>query len=455
MQTRFTPEQRQDPAIRASEAILRKCVHCGFCSATCPTYLLAGDELDSPRGRIYLIKDMLENDRPATAEVVRHVDRCLSCLACMTTCPSGVNYQHLVDHARAHIETTYRRPWRDRWMRQLLAAVMPYPNRFRRLLGIARWFKPFARLLPKSLAAALALVPARQNGQPAVSSPAPAIKSASGARVDLSPPAPAPKSPPALAPESPPRARVGVMTGCVQSVLGTSANAATSRLLLRMNCELVELNGCCGSLSHHLGRSDETHQFGAVLIGQLPEANDAATLDAIVTNASGCGTHLKDYGFIFRDDPEIAERADRVSALARDITEFVADLGLPPVTRPGRLRVAYHSACSMQHGQKLHAQPRELLAAAGFEVVEIPEGHVCCGSAGTYNMLQPEFAGQLAARKLAHIAKLDIDVIAAGNLGCMTQLATGTRTPIMHTVELLDWATGGPLPPLLEPYDLA
>jgi glycolate oxidase iron-sulfur subunit len=425
MQTRFTEVQRNDPAIRASEAILRNCVHCGFCSATCPTYLLVGDELDSPRGRIYLIKDMLENDRPATAEVVRHVDRCLSCLACMTTCPSGVHYQHLVDHARAHIESTYRRPWSDRWMRSLLAAVMPYPARFRRLLSLARFVKPIARLLPARVAAALALIPAGAK------------------RRTHNDPAPA-------ALDAPLRARVGLMTGCVQSVLGTAANEATVRLLRRMGCELVDLDGCCGSLTHHLGRAAETRQFAAGFIGQAQAADVQASLDAIVVNASGCGTHLKDYGYLFRDDAGIAGGAAEVSRRARDVTEFVADFGLPPVERPGRLRVAYHSACSMQHGQHVHAPPRQLLTAAGFEVVEIPESHICCGSAGTYNMLQPALAAQLAARKLAHIASLDVDVIAAGNLGCMTQLATGTDTPIVHTVELLDWATGGPVPPRLQ-----
>jgi len=426
MQTRFTAAQRQNPAIRASEAILRNCVHCGFCSATCPTYALLGDELDSPRGRIYLIKDMLESGRPATADVVRHVDRCLSCLACMTTCPSGVHYQHLVDHARAHIEATYRRPLADRWLRRLLAAVMPYPSRFRRLLALARLARPLAPLLPLRLKAALALVPA-----PAREVPAPAAApGAAGAA---------------------PRARVAFAGGCVQSVLGASANAATRRLLERSGCEVVELDGCCGSLTHHLGQGDATRAFAARVIDSVAALEAAAPLDAVVVNASGCGTHLKDYGFVFRDDATLAAGAAGVARRARDITEVLAELGLPAVSNPGRLRVAYHSACSMQHGQRLDAPPRDLLRAAGFDVVEIPEGHLCCGSAGTYNMLQPELAAQLAARKLAHIGTLDIDVVAAGNLGCMTQLGPGCRVPVVHTVELLDWATGGPCPPALAP----
>jgi glycolate oxidase iron-sulfur subunit len=416
-------------------------VHCGFCASTCPTYTLLGDELDSPRGRIYLIKDMLESGRPATAEVVRHVDRCLSCLACMTTCPSGVHYQHLVDHARAHIEATYRRPFADRWLRRLLAAVMPYPSRFRWLLGLARLARPLAPVLPRRLRAALELVP---GSRPAAAAPAPAP--AAPAAAD---PQRAGSAPPQAVP-SKSRPRLGLLTGCVQSVLGAEANAATIRLLERSGCELVALDGCCGSLTHHLGQTAATEQFAARFIDRLQAADGAARLDALVINASGCGTHLKDYGFVFRDQPALAPGATRVAELSRDVTEVVAALGLPPVARPGRLRVAYHSACSLQHGQQLHAPPRELLVAAGFELVEIPEAHLCCGSAGTYNMLQPELAGQLAERKLKNIATLTVDVIAAGNLGCITQLARGASVPIVHTVQLLDWATGGPCPPGLE-----
>jgi glycolate oxidase iron-sulfur subunit len=436
MQTKFTDAQRQDPAIRDSEAILRNCVHCGFCSATCPTYQILGDELDSPRGRIYLIKDMLEHDRPATTEVVRHIDRCLSCLACMTTCPSGVHYQHLVDHARRHIEATYRRPWLDRLQRRLLAAVMPYPARFRRLLAIARLVRPFAPVLPRRLRAALALVPLAARSGPAASAAAKTASTATEAGA-------------AAVVSREPRPRVGIMTGCVQSVLGTDANAATVRLLERMGCEIVAIDGCCGSLTHHLGMAEATRAMAEDFVRHTGEAAEPVPLDAIVVNASGCGTHLKDYGFIFRDDAALAPAAGDVGRLTKDITEFVAARGLPPVTRPGGLRVAYHSACSLQHGQRVHAPPRELLAAAGYTVLEIPEAHLCCGSAGTYNILQPELAQTLAARKLANIATLEADVIAAGNLGCMTQLGTGAGLPIVHTVELLDYATGGPVPPAL------
>ena len=439
MQTRFSAAQLEEPATRASEAILRNCVHCGFCTATCPTYLLEGDELDSPRGRIYLIKDMLENGRPATAEVVHHIDRCLSCLGCMTTCPSGVHYQHLVDHARVHIEATYRRPWVDRWMRRGLAAVLPYPARFRWLLALARAARPLAPILPARVAAALRLVPAGRAARPAGSERV-------GERAARSPAAPVPAR--GGDPRASTRPRVAMLTGCVQSVLGGDANAAARRLLERMGCDVVDVDGCCGAVTHHLGLAKETHQFADRFVAGV--AATGAPLEAIVVTASGCGTHLKDYGFAFRDTADFAAGAARVSGLTRDVTELVAVRGLPAVVNPGRLRVAYHSACSLQHGQRVHAAPRELLAAAGFTVVEIPEGHVCCGSAGTYNMLQPELSRKLAERKLAQIAKLDIDVIAAGNLGCMTQLATGAAHPIVHTVELLDWATGGPKPPALE-----
>jgi glycolate oxidase iron-sulfur subunit len=311
-------------------------------------------------------------------------------------------------------------------MRRLLAAVMPYPARFRWLLRLARLVRPLAPLLPERLGAALALVPRRE------------VVSRS-----------APPSPSRDAPGEAPAPRVALLAGCVQSVLGAGTNAATERLLARMGCEQVTIDGCCGSLTHHLGRTGATRDFGAQFAAQVAVAHAESPLDAVVVNASGCGTHLKDYGFVFREDAALATSAARVSELTRDICEFVAARGLPPVVNPGQLRVAYHSACSLQHGQHVHAPPRDLLRAAGFTVIEIPEGHVCCGSAGTYNMLQPGFARRLAERKLAQIARLDIDVIAAGNLGCMTQLASGATKPIVHTVELLDWATGGPVPPAL------
>jgi glycolate oxidase iron-sulfur subunit len=428
VQTRFTAAQLADSTVAASEPILRKCVHCGFCTATCPTYVLLGDELDSPRGRIYLIKDMLENDRAPTAAVVQHVDRCLSCLSCMTTCPSGVHYQHLVDHARAHIERGYRRPLFDRWLRGALAAVLPYPGRVRAALALARLALPVAAWLPAPLRALLALAPSARAARG--ESPAPsagATRAASAARK-----------------------RVAVLTGCVQTVISPEINAATIRLLSRAGVEVVTVDGCCGSLVHHLGREAHNRSLAAVVIERVHAELTRGGLDAVVANASGCGTHVKDYGYVFRDDAALAAKAAAVSAKARDVTELLVEIGLPPVAA-GRetIAVAYHSACSMQHGQKIERPPRDLLAQAGFDVREIAEGHLCCGSAGTYNVLQPEIAGRLRERKQAHIARTAAAVVATGNIGCITQLRAGAQMPIVHTVELLDWATGGPVPPAL------
>ena len=426
MQTRFTARQLENPTVAASEPILRKCVHCGFCTATCPTYVLLGDELDSPRGRIYLIKEMLENDRPATSAVVQHVDRCLSCLSCMTTCPSGVHYQHLVDHARVHIERTYRRPLAERWLRAALAGVLPYPRRVRAALAAARLVRPFARLLPVSLRAMLELMP-RKRAVERGAADAPA--SAAGPR----------------------RKRVALVTGCVQTVIAPEINAATIRLLERCGVEVVRVDGCCGALVHHLGKERRTAALGAALVERLHAELEGAGLDAVVANASGCGTHVKDFGYVFRDDVELAERAAAVSAKARDVTEVLAELGLPPVVRDApKIAVAYHSACSMQHGQRVEQPPRALLAAAGFTVHEIAEGHLCCGSAGTYNVLQPELANRLRERKLGNIARTRAYVVATGNVGCITQLNVGGGIPVVHTVELLDWATGGPRPPAIK-----
>ncbi|HET8698856.1 MAG TPA: heterodisulfide reductase-related iron-sulfur binding cluster, partial [Gammaproteobacteria bacterium] len=399
MQTRFSATQLADPDVAASEQILRKCVHCGFCTATCPTYVLLGDELDSPRGRIYLIKEMLENDRPATADVVRHVDRCLSCLACMTTCPSGVHYQHLIDHARVHVERTYRRPPVDRALRALLAWTLPYPRRFRAALALAALARPFAAVLPRRVRAMLELTgrwagAARSVRDTSVSS----ARGASG----VSPAGSAAVSR-AASPDIR-RARVALVTGCVQTVLDPEINAATIRLLERAGAEVVSVAGCCGSIVHHLGREPASHALAAALIERLHRELEAG-LDAIVVNASGCGTQLKDYGYMFRNDAALAAKSAAVSAKTRDVTEALAELGLPPRARGGAPTVAYHSACSMQHGQKLDALPRQLLRDAGFEVREIAEGHLCCGSAGTYNVLQPEIAAQLRDRKLASIGR--------------------------------------------------
>jgi glycolate oxidase iron-sulfur subunit len=430
MQTNFSPTLLADPHMQASEKILRTCVHCGFCTATCPTYLLLGDELDSPRGRIYLIKDMLENNRPASHEVTTHIDRCLSCLACMTTCPSGVHYAHLVDHARAHIEKTYRRPLPERALRAALARILPSPALFRLALAAGKLGRPFATILapiPRigpRIAAMLELVPKR------------------------APPRILATQRPAAAAERPAtKRRVALLTGCAQSVLTPQTNAAAVDLLSRLGVEVVtaEGEGCCGSLVHHMGYEARALKQARVNIDAWSREIDAGGLEAILISASGCGTTVKDYGFMLRSDPAYSEKAARISALAKDITEYLATLDLK-FPAPSKLIVAYHSACSMQHGQKVTEQPKALLRKAGFIVREPAEGHICCGSAGIYNIMQPEIASQLRARKLRNLARVKPDVIAAGNVGCIAQIGGGANVPVVHTVELLNWAAGGAKP---------
>jgi glycolate oxidase iron-sulfur subunit len=437
MKTEFSLAQLADPDIAEADKILRACVHCGFCTATCPTYVLLGDELDSPRGRIYLIKEMLEKDKPPTAEVVKHIDRCLSCLACMTTCPSGVNYMHLVDQARVRIERQYTRPLAERALRAVLAWVLPRPNLFRASMILARLGRPLAALLPGSapgaavpslsrrIKAMLALAP---RGLPPPGAAAGSVFPAVGQR----------------------RGRVALLQGCAQQVLAPRINQAAIRLLTRHGVEvvLVKDEQCCGALTHHLGRDgDALARARANIAAWLAEAGRGG-LDAIVVTTSGCGTVIKDYGFMLREDRAFAAPAAKISALARDISEYVSELDLPAPQQRSDLVVAYHSACSLQHGQKITQAPKELLSKNGFVVKDVPESHLCCGSAGTYNILQPELAGRLRDRKVANIASVKPDMIAAGNIGCMVQIAGATSVPVVHTIELLDWATGGPRPGL-------
>jgi len=428
MQTFFTPEQLQVPAIARSNQILRSCVHCGFCTATCPTYQILGDELDSPRGRIYLIKEMLENDRPADAKTVKHIDRCLSCLACMTTCPSGVHYMHLVDHARAHIEKTYKRPMFERLLRWTLARVLPNPMLFRVALLGAKIGRPFAFLVPDArLRAMLEMAP--KQVPPVSRNDDPQTFAAQGVR----------------------KMRVALMTGCAQKALNTDINDATIRLLTRLGAEVViaEGMGCCGALVHHMGKEDESHAAAAKNIKAWMAEVNGKGLDAVVINTSGCGTTIKDYGHMFRNDP-LAGDAAKVSALAMDVSEVLMKLDLPYGGAPD-MRVAYHAACSLQHGQQIKTYPKDLLKRAGFEVVEPKDSHLCCGSAGTYNLMQPEISKELKKRKVATLMAKTPDVIAAGNIGCMMQIGSAAGVPVVHTVELLDWATGGPRPPALDP----
>ena len=426
MQTNFTKKQLQDSNISSADGILRKCVHCGFCNATCPTYQIVGDELDGPRGRIYLIKDMLENDKPANEKIAKHIDRCLSCYACMTTCPSGVNYMHLVDHARNHIEKTFVRPFFDRFIRNLLSKILPSPTLFRMAGYSARLFYPFRFLFPKKIKNMMKYMP---NSFPVSRQENKEIYSPVGKTY----------------------ARVALLTGCVQRVISPQINDATIEILNRHGVEVIvpKKVDCCGSLNHHLGKEELAHKSFINNINSWFKWYEEKNLDAILVTTSGCGTTLKDYGYIFRDHPdkELRRRAKMVSSLAKDVTEYLGkNIKLNYVKKDKKFTIAYHSACSMQHGQKIHSQPMDLLKKTGNEIVEIPDGHLCCGSAGTYNLLQDEMAAELLKRKVSNIDKVKPDFISTGNIGCMTQISSGTKIPIVHTIEILNWYTGGEKP---------
>ena len=427
MQTLFSQEQLANPHIAACNDILRACVHCGFCTATCPTYVTLGNELDSPRGRIYLIKEMLEQDRPAGPTEVKHIDRCLSCLSCMSTCPSGVDYMHLVDHARNHIARTYRRPLFERILRPGLAFSMRVTGRFRLSMQMARLGRPFTALLPQRLRrimeAAPKVIPSASRTE------RPQVVSAEGAQIG----------------------RVAILTGCVQPALAPQINESTVRLLARLGYEVViaEGAGCCGALDLHMGSDEKAKSLAAANIRAWQAAGTTEKLDAVVVNASGCGTTVKDYGHLLAQDPDLAPAAREISAKARDISEFLATANIQFPARIQGLKVAYHAACSLQHGQNIREEPPTLLRQAGFQVLSVPEGHLCCGSAGTYNLLQPEIADELKVKKCANIASLNPDLVATGNIGCLVQIGQGLDIPVVHTVELLDWATGGPKPAAL------
>ena len=440
MKTEFSLKQLADPDIAEADKILRACVHCGFCTATCPTYVLLGDELDSPRGRIYLIKEMLEKDRPPTEAVVKHIDRCLSCLACMTTCPSGVNYMHLVDQARVRIEKEFRRPLIDRMLRAVLGRVLPDPKLFRASVWLARLGRPLAALLP----------------EPKTPSATPSLVRRIKAMLALAPgklPAPGPAGGSVFPAVGEQRGRVALLQGCAQQVLAPRINQAAINVLTRHGVEvvLVKDEQCCGALTHHLGDDRDALARARANIAVRRAEAERGGLDAILVTTSGCGTVIKDYGYLLREDPDFAGAAAQISTLAKDISEYLEGIELRLSTlqnggQDGSFVVAYHAACSLQHGQKITQAPKELLSKSGFVVKDVPESHLCCGSAGTYNILQPDIAVRLRDRKLANIASVKPDMIAAGNIGCMTQIASGTSVLVVHTIELLDWATGGPRP---------
>ena len=431
MQTNFSERQLKDKDNKSSEKILRKCVHCGFCNATCPTYELLGNELDGPRGRIYLIKDMIEKNKPANEKIVKHIDRCLSCYSCMTTCPSGVNYMHLIDHGRKHIENTYIRPFRDRFLRNFLSWVLPNTLNFKLVSFFILFIKPINFLFPKKIKKMIKFMPSKF---PKRSLPKMELYYAKNKKKPI--------------------ARVALLTGCVQKVISPQINEATIRILNRHNIEVVvpKSINCCGSLNHHIGKSkiaEETFKHN-ITIWYDEYLNKG--LDAIISNTSGCGTTLKDYGFIFSADKDFKKKAKKISELTKDITEYLdqnVKLNFNKKLEKS-YKIAYHSACSMQHGQKIHKEPVNLIKKTGNEVIEIPDGHICCGSAGTYNLLQSDIAEKLLEKKLFNIQKIKPEIISTGNIGCITQISSGTNIPILHTVEIIDWYTGGPKPNILK-----
>ncbi len=439
MKTEFTKRQLRDDNIQMANDVFRRCVHCGLCTATCSSYVVLGDERDSPRGRIYLIKDMLESGKPPDDTLVTHMDRCLTCLSCMTTCPSGVDYMHLSDLARQEIEKRGYRPLKERMIRSLLSATVTHPRRFALALWLGRFTRPLLRPLMKQLgfsqlAAMLELMPSRRKNSPE-------FHGGGVAR-----------------PKGQLHKRVLLMTGCAQQVVRPSINDASIRLMARQGIEVVvsEKVGCCGALDLHMGRADQAASYVRRNIEEFQELESEVGLDGIIMNASGCGTTVKDYGHFVKSQKKLAsnqallEASVRFSAKVFDISEFLIDYNFGTAELWSDLKVAVHLPCSMNHGQKIKDQPQILLRKAGFTVLNMAEAHICCGSAGVYNILQPSIARDLGQRKAEHIARVKPDIVATGNLGCLTQMGHYSATPVVHFVELLDWAYGGPCPEGLE-----
>ena len=411
MRTAFSRTQLADPALAEAEKNLRACVHCGICTATCPTYVLLGDERDGPRGRIVMMQAMLEAGGAPSPETVTHIDRCLSCLGCRTACPSGVDYARLIDAAREHIATHHRRPFGARVQRWLIAHLLSRPGFNKTAVGLAKRFGPLARRLPGQLGAMARL--AAKAGAPVQSAP-PVAKAR----------------------------RVALMRGCVQPALAPSIDASITRVLSRRGIGTVPLAGCCGALAHHLGDAKEARAQAKRVI----ERFEAMGAEAVSIGATGCAAHLLDYPHLFAGDPGWQRRARAFAAKVKDFAVLVAQ-GQPGTQR---LRVAWQAPCSMQNATRTADTGRALLMAAGYDVVDIPEGHLCCGSAGSYSLLQPEIAGRLRTRKLGNIASTAPDVIATANIGCLIHLTGGDAPAVVHYAELIDWAEGGPVPQALE-----
>ncbi|HWA37681.1 MAG TPA: glycolate oxidase subunit GlcF [Burkholderiales bacterium] len=401
MQTELADFIRDTPEGREAEAILRKCVHCGFCTATCPTYQILGDDLDGPRGRIYLIKRALEGG-PVTGSTRLHLDRCLTCRACETTCPSGVQYGRLADIGRAVVEARTERPFADRALRRMLAYVLPNQALFGTLLALGRAFRAF---LPQKLKAKV--LPKREEGA-----------------------WPAPRH----------ARRMLVLQGCVQPELAPSINAAAARVLDRLGISLVEAPGagCCGALRFHLNYQDDGRDDMRRVIDAWWPSVERGEVEAIVVTASGCGATVKDYGHLLAEDPAYREKAARIAAMAKDLAEVIPADALP--AGKGRGAVAFQSPCTLQHGLRIRGSVEGVLAKAGYTLAPVADAHLCCGSAGTYSILQPALSTELRTRKLASLQAGMPKAIATANIGCLAHLQGGTTTPVRHWIELLDEA---------------
>lgn len=429
MRTAFSQEQLADPHLRAVEDSLRRCVHCGFCTATCPTYVLLGDERDSPRGRIALIQDMLESGKPPSAEAVKHIDRCLSCLGCRTTCPSGVNYAVLVDTARVYINDNYKRRFSERIFRRFVLHVLTRPWLFTLLTALGRALATIASSLPARLGAMARKIPAPQ---PLDAEHKEILPTEEGAKP------------------------IALLPGCVQRALGPVIDASARRVLARrkMKAEPLSQSGCCGALAFHMGRADLAKKHARKLIEAFEKEDGEAQFDAILMTATGCTAFLKDYGALFAGDAEWEARAKAFAEKVRDFVELVEPSAEPThEIAMGDMRVAYHPPCTLQHGQKIEGRGEELLTAAGFKLASFGETHLCCGSAGSYNLLQPQLSSELRARKLGAIKDSGATLIASGNLGCIHQLTGANTPPAVHIAELLDWADGGPKPAAIKEDD--
>lgn len=437
MQTDFSLAQLGVERNQNAEQIIRQCVHCGFCLATCPTYQLLGDERDSPRGRIYQTKTLLEQERTVTTGFIQHIDRCLSCLSCMTTCPSGVDYMHLVDEARAQIEESGLRPLREKLVRDSLVILMTRPWLFRAAMVVGSVFAPVLRPFARGrLQAMLGLIPSRLSPVSRVNDAGCYGRAKKG--------------------------RVILPKGCVQQVLTPETNEATVRLLNRLGyaVSVTAQDGCCGSLELHMGREDAARQKARQNVCTWAAARQGGEVAAIVATASGCGTTMKDYGHLLRHDSDTA--AAETAALVRDVTEFLLSESetLTTLAQQARQRqsdplrsalgaVACHLPCSLQHGQKVTWQPQKLIEAVGLEVREPAQSDLCCGSAGTWNIMNPELAQKLRRAKVNNLDNTGADIVVTSNVGCLTWIGGGTAHPVVHIVELLDWMTGGPAPECL------